>query len=113
MVAKLTAVWIFVSTFFTRNFFAHYLLYGRSTPNSKRKLSNSVPRATPISKPLMPEVTITVCTNSTTWFNGWRRVVGSKRLANSAWLSNITTAVNEMLRRLPARDEWFSHRRIV
>ncbi len=26
---------------------------------------------------------------------------------------NITTAVNEMLRRLPARDDWFSHRRIV
>lgn len=28
-------------------------------------------------------------------------------------IGNITTAVNGMLRRLPAREEWFSHRRIV
>ena len=28
-------------------------------------------------------------------------------------VGNITTAINGMLRRLPARDEWFSHRRIV
>ncbi|HNM86053.1 MAG: ESX secretion-associated protein EspG [Mycobacterium sp.] len=28
-------------------------------------------------------------------------------------VANITTAINGMLRRLPAREEWFSHRRIV
>lgn len=28
-------------------------------------------------------------------------------------VANITTAINGMLRRLPAREEWFSHRRII
>jgi len=49
------------------------------------------------------------------------RIVAEHELsAGKRWMilapgttSNITAAVNRMMRRLPANDEWFSHRKVV